>query len=87
MFLNYYDKFELPLPIIMNKKYLSKGCEMGHDELFAKVVPYTMEEMGVLEFFQALTSDLKYTNPKMGKWFVSGSRHYSWDKVLNEFTK
>ena len=57
---------------------------MGHDELFAKVVPYTMEEMGVLEFFQALTSDLKYNNPKMGKWFVSGSRHYSWDKVINK---
>jgi len=58
-------------------------CEWSHDQLFAKVVPHTMEEMGALEFFQALATELKYTNHKMGKWFVSGSRHYSWDKGNN----
>ena len=52
---------------------------MDFDKLFAMVLEYTMEEQGVLDFFESL-SDV-YPNPKMGKWFVPGSRHYSWDKV------
>ena len=52
---------------------------MSFDTLFSMVVEYTMEQQGVMEFFESL-SDV-YPNPRMGRWFVPGSRHYSWDKV------
>merc|ERR1719289_252420 len=56
-------------------------CSMTFDDLFAMVLQYTMEEQGVFDFFDSLSDS--YPNPKMGKWFVPGSRHYSWDKGNN----
>lgn len=52
---------------------------MRFDILFSMITEYTMEHQGVLGFLESL-SDV-YPNPKMGRWFVPGSRHYSWDKV------
>ena len=61
--------------------YIYVEVKMMHDDLFGKVVNYTMEELGPVDFFDQLREVIGYDEAKMGRWFVSGSRHYSWDKV------
>ena len=55
------------------------------DTLFHYVKTYTMEERGVFEFFDCVMDyyEAGGVKPSCGKWFVPGSRHYSWDKGAN----
>ena len=47
----------------------------------SKNLSWFLHVQGVLEFFENIREE--YPNPRMGRWFVPGSRHYSWDKVKN----
>ena len=69
---------------------LLKECQeakkdITFDSLFRSVKDYTMEEIGAWEFFDSLKDEYDEigVRPNSGKWFVSGSRHYSWDKGAN----
>ena len=59
--------------------------DLEFDTLFKLVKTYTLEERGVLEFFDCVTNYYEEggVRPSCGKWFVPGSRHYSWDKGAN----
>ena len=59
--------------------------DLEFDTLFKLVKTYTLEERGVLEFFDCVTHYYEEggVRPSCGKWFVPGSRHYSWDKGAN----
>ena len=62
-----------------------KNQQINFDELFGYVKKQTMEEIGVFDFIENIRKFLLESNvtPTMGKWFISGSRHYSWDKGAN----
>eukprot|EP00092_Neocalanus_flemingeri_P013687 GFUD01014760.1.p1 GENE.GFUD01014760.1~~GFUD01014760.1.p1 ORF type:complete len:1163 (-),score=280.67 GFUD01014760.1:114-3602(-) len=69
---------------------LLKECQqiredITFDLLFRCVKNCTMEEIGGWEFFDSLKDEYEeiQVRPSSGKWFVSGSRHYSWDKGAN----
>lgn len=59
--------------------------DLDFDTLFKFVKTYTLEERGVLEFFDCVMGYYEEggVKPSCGKWFVPGSRHYSWDKGAN----
>ena len=48
--------------------------------LFHLVKTYTMEELGVFDLFEGVREyySASKVKPSCGKWFVPGSRHYSW---------
>ena len=52
---------------------------MEYDDLLKMYQQYTMENQGILGFFESLKET--YPDPKKGRWFVPGSKHYSCDKV------
>ena len=62
-----------------------KNKQINFDELFGYVKKQTMEEIGVFDFIENIREFLleSQVTPTMGKWFISGSRHYSWDKGAN----
>jgi len=66
-----------------NQNLGEEECAMKEDHLFSLVKEHTIEELGVLDFFQNLAELDIYNKYRMGKWFVPGSRHYSWDKGEN----
>jgi len=67
------------------KECQEENKEVTFDYLFRSVKDYTMEEIGAYEFFDSLKDEYDEirVKPNSGKWFVSGSRHYSWDKGAN----
>ena len=58
---------------------------INFDELFGHVKRKTMEHIGTFDFIENMRDFLRdsQVTPSMGKWFISGSRHYSWDKAAN----
>jgi len=59
--------------------------EVEFDELFKYVKNYTLEQLGVIDFFKLFEDKYKKEGiePSIGKWFTPGTRHYSWDKGAN----
>ena len=59
--------------------------DITFDELFAYVKANSMEQIGVFDFIESMRDFLleSSVSPSAGKWFISGSRHYSWDKGAN----
>ena len=59
--------------------------EIEFDTLFGCVKEYSMEQIGVFDFIESFRPFLleSQVTPCAGKWFISGSRHYSWDKGAN----
>ena len=52
------------------------------DEIFSWVKKYTLESLGVLNFYGEFREELAGLN-LAGVWICPGSRHYSWDKGAN----
>ena len=59
--------------------------DITFDELFGYVKANSMEQIGMLDFIESMRDFLQESSvtPSTGKWFISGSRHYSWDKGAN----
>ena len=64
------------------KKY---DPNINFDDLFGLVKKKTMEQIGAFDFIENIREFLQESQvkPTIGKWFISGSRHYSWDKGAN----
>ena len=64
------------------KKY---NEDISFDDLFGHVKANSMEQIGVFDFIESMREFLEESSvtPSTGKWFISGSRHYSWDKGAN----
>ena len=59
------------------------------DYLFGLVKDQTMEELGSVDFFDSHEADYEESGlaPHGGRWFVPGSRHYSWSQYQLNYLK